>query len=55
MSEWLTQFEICSKVNGWNVRKTVKLHMLLEGEALALWLDLSKKSRKTTKSPGKNW
>ena len=56
VSEWLTWFEICSNANGWNnERKAVKLPPLLEGAALALWLEESEKSRKTIKSPRRNW
>ena len=39
---WLTKFEICAKANKWtNETKTLKLPTLLEGEALAVWLELS--------------
>ena len=47
VNEWLTRFEICSKANGWdNAVKAVKLPTLLEGEALAVWLDLTEDEQK---------
>ena len=40
--EWFTKFEICCRANEWNDDKKIKkLPTLLEGEALALWLELS--------------
>ena len=40
--EWFTKFEICFRANEWNDDKKIKkLPTLLEGEALALWLELS--------------
>ena len=45
--EWFQKFEICSKANSWDeARKAVKLPTLLEGEALAIWLDLSDDEQK---------
>ena len=39
--EWFQRFELCSKANGWTEEiKTAKLPTLLEGEALATWLEL---------------
>ena len=39
--EWVYHFNIYAKPNGWNNdTKAVKLPTLLEGEALAVWLDL---------------
>ena len=41
-SEWFKQFNICSKANEWgHGTKALKLPTLLEGEALATWLELS--------------
>ena len=42
ITEWFTRFEICSKSNEWNgATQALKLPTLLEGEALASWLELS--------------
>ena len=39
---WLKRFEICSKTNKWTAEiQALKLHTLLEGESLAVWLELS--------------
>ena len=47
-AEWLQRFELCSAANGWQEETTaVKLPTLLEGEALAVWLDLNEDERKT--------
>ena len=44
--EWFTCFEICSKANEWNeVTQALKLPTLLEGEALASWLELSEEEQ----------
>eukprot|EP00731_Ephydatia_muelleri_P003079 Em0001g3079a len=48
--EWFVRFDIhvCSDVNKWDDEtKTVKLPTLLEGEALATWLELSTEAKKT--------
>lgn len=42
VTEWLQRYEICCKANSWNDQaKAQKLPTLLEGEALAVWLDMS--------------
>ena len=42
VDEWFCRFEICSTANEWNAAtKATKLPTLLEGEALAVWLELS--------------
>jgi len=43
ISEWFLKFEICSKqIRKWDDEtKAIKLPTLLEGEALAVWLELS--------------
>ena len=51
ISEWFTRFDICSDANEWdNYKKVVKIPTLLEGEALATWLDLSLEDRKEYKT-----
>ena len=46
ISEWFVQFDICSKANGWNDEtKALNLPTLLEGEALASWLELSEEQQ----------
>ena len=40
--EWFQRFEICAAANQWDgAKKALKLPTLLEGEALAIWLELS--------------
>ena len=40
--EWFQRFEICSRANEWNDnKKALKLPTLLEGEALAVWVELT--------------
>ena len=46
-SEWFQRFEICGRANGWdNDKMALKLPTLLEGEALAVWLELSSDEQK---------
>lgn len=46
--EWLQRFELCSAANGWKEETmAVKLPTLLEGEALAVWLDLNEDEKTT--------
>ena len=40
--EWLQGFEICSRANKWdNVAQALKLPTFLEGEVLAVWIELT--------------
>ena len=44
--EWFQRFEICCAANQWNDEaKARKLPTLLEGEALAIWLELSEEQQ----------
>ena len=46
-AEWFQNFEIGRKANGWNKETmAVKLPTLLEGEALAVWLELNDDEQK---------
>ena len=54
VNEWCQRFEICSKANEWNnATMTLKLPTLLEGEALAVWLELSDAEQKDYKAAKK--
>ena len=45
--EWFQRFEICSRANEWNdAKKALKLPTLLEGEALAVWVELTDDEQK---------
>ena len=47
VSEWFQRFEICCRANGWdNDKMALKLPTLLEGEALAVWLELTAEEQK---------
>ena len=47
-NEWFKRYEICCKANGWNeATKAHKLPTLLEGEALAVWLELSEEHQES--------
>ena len=46
IDEWFVRFDICSKANGWNDEmKALKVPTLLEGEALASWLELTEEEQ----------
>jgi len=50
VTEWFQRFEICCAANTWNDEvKAVKLLTLLEGKALAVWLELSDDDKKDYK------
>ena len=45
-TDWFQRFDIYSKANRWNnATKALKLPTLLEGEALAVWLELSEEEQ----------
>ena len=42
VKEWFQRFEICARANGWETgTKAKKLPTILEGEVLAVWLELT--------------
>ena len=46
VNEWFKHCDICCKANGWNeTTSALKLPTLLEGEALAIWLELSEEQQ----------
>ena len=48
VNEWCQRFEICSKANEWNDgTMALKLPTLLEGEALAVWIELTEDQQKS--------
>ena len=47
VNKWFKQFKICCSANDWNdATKALELPTLLEGEALAVWLELSEETQK---------
>ena len=47
-TEWFGRYELCCKANSWdNDMMALKLPTLLEGEALAVWMDLSEDQQKS--------
>ena len=50
-TEWFKRFEICCRANEWSdTMKALKLRNLLEGEALAVWMELSEAKKEDYKS-----
>lgn len=46
-TEWFKRFELCCKANNWNAEmQGIKLPTLLEGEGVAIWLELSEEAQK---------
>ena len=54
--EWFQRFDLYSDANNWEDEvKAVKMPTLLEGEALAAWLDLAEETiRRTTRRQRSN-
>ena len=47
VKDWFQRFEICATANGWKEEdQAIKLPTLLEGEALAIWLELTADQQK---------
>lgn len=47
-TEWFGRYELCCTANAWDDdMKALKLPTLLEGEALAVWMDLSENQQKS--------
>ena len=47
LTEWFKRFEICSAANDWDdTMQAKKMPTRLEGEELAVWLDLSEDDQK---------
>ena len=45
--QWFQRFDLCSDANKWEDEvKAIKMPTLLEGEALAAWLDLAEETKK---------
>jgi hypothetical protein len=50
VNEWCQRFKICSKANDRNnAMMVLKLRTLLEGEALAVWMELTEDEQKDYK------
>ena len=48
VNEWFKRYDICCKANGWNKATiALKLPTLLEGEALAVWLELNEEQQQS--------
>ena len=46
VQEWFQRYDICCRANGWNAAaQIIKLPTLLEGEALAIWLELTEEEQ----------
>ena len=45
--KWFQRYKICCRANAWDAeKKALKLSTLLEGEALAVWLELTADQQK---------